>query len=208
MSNHRQNIDEEMDKIYERLKCGPKSSYNPDIHCPLILKTMIHEGRLGAFLIKASIGESTFYDWLKANPLFAECYAMGKILAREAWEIEGQELRHETNPPGVISHKFEHWKMIGWSRFGVSKNGRIKLKLNPKDNPSNHYAQLLTQASDGDFTASEIKQLMEAINVGLNTHQVFQLQKEIDQLKSDLLTMAANTHGYNSSATQRIEKKD
>jgi hypothetical protein len=90
--------------------------------------------------------------------------------------------------------------MIGWSRFGISKNSRIKLELVPTDNPAQHYSQLLVQAAKGDFTAGEIKQLMEAVNVGLNTHQVFELQKQIDELKSDLATMVDNQNGNNTVA--------
>ena len=93
---------------------------------------------------------------------------------------------------------------MGWSRFGISKNSRIILNLDPKGNTSTHYSQLLLQASEGDFTAAEIKQLMEAVNVGLNTHQVFELQKEIDQLKSDLLTMMNNTNGNDTITNKRV----
>jgi hypothetical protein len=71
-----------------------------------------------------------------------------------------------------------------------------------------HYAQLLKQANNGDFTAGEIKQLMEAINVGLNTHQVFTLQKEIDQLKADLITMNENSNGNNHFAAKGITKEN
>jgi hypothetical protein len=180
-------------KIYESLK--KRTKYKEEIHCPLILKIMLNKGRFTAFCTEVLISDFAFYSWIKKYTLFAESYALGKLFAREDWEIEGENLRYKTNPPGVISHEFEHWKMVGWSRFGISKNSRIKLDLDPKGNPSQHYSQLLVQAANGDFTASEIKQLMEAINVGLNTHQVFELQKEIDQLKSDLATMIANANG-------------
>ena len=139
------------------------------------------------------ICENTFFDWVNRHELFRECYSVGKMYAREMWELEGQRLRDYTNPPGVIDHAFDHWRMIGWSRFGISKNSRIKLNLNPDDNPNKHYQQILKQANSGDFTASEIKQLMEAVNVGLNSHQVIEMQKEINQLKSDLETMRANS---------------
>lgn len=181
-------------EIYKQLKTKP-IKYVEKIHCPLLLNMMLQKGRYTAFCKEVRICEMTFYSWVKKHELFTQCYGIGKIFSRENWEIEGEKLRTQTNPPGVISHEFEHWRMIGWSRFGISKNSRIKLDLDPKGNPSQHYSQLLVQAANGDFTAAEIKQLMEAINVGLNTHQVFELQKEIDQLKSDLAIMAANANG-------------
>jgi hypothetical protein len=92
-----------------------------------------------------------------------------------------------------MNYEFEHWKLMGWTKFGISKNSRIRINLNPEDTPAKHYAGILKQAADGDFTASEFKQLMEAVNVGLNVHQTFELQKEIDEIKSDMAIMKANT---------------
>jgi desulfoferrodoxin (superoxide reductase-like protein) len=187
------NID--VNNLYLKLKEG-KEHYDEEKHCPMILKIMADKdkGRISAFCIKVGITERSFWNWVKQHELFADCYSLGKMLAREAWENEGIEIKDRQMQLGTIDHAFEHWKFIGWSRFGISKNSRIKLNLNPDGSPLDHYKELLKQASDGDFTASEIKQLMESINVGLNTHQVFQLQKEIDQLKSDLTTMSENSN--------------
>src|SRR5271156_2600006 len=102
-------------EIYKSIKRKPVK-YVEKIHCPLILNVMIEKGRYTTFCKQVQICEMTFYRWVKKNELFAQCYGIGKIHAREKWEIEGEALRHETNPPGVISHKFEHWKMVGWSR--------------------------------------------------------------------------------------------
>ena len=200
----------DFDEIYKKIRRGVKSKYNQSIHCPLILKIMAdkNKGRISSFCKEVMISEDTFYDWVNYYEMFRECYSIGKMLAREAWELEGLAIREFTSPPGTINHAFEHWKMMGWSRFGISKNSRIKLRLNPKDNPSQHYSQLLTQASQGEFTAAEIKQLMEAINVGLNTHQAFELQKEIDQLKLDLATMITNSNVKNTFTNQGIAQKD
>src|SRR5258708_2089680 len=98
------------EKIYHTI-IKKYAKYNQKIHCPLILKIMLNQGRYSKFCTEVLIDESTFFRWVKANPIFATCYSLGKMFARENWEIDGEELRHETNPPGVISHKFEHWKM-------------------------------------------------------------------------------------------------
>jgi hypothetical protein len=130
------------------------------------------------------------------------------MAARENWEEEGRSLQHRTYEKGESGHAFEYWRMIGWSRFGVGKNSRIRLDLDPNANPNTHYQQLLKQAASGDFTAGEIKQLMEAINVGLNAHQVFTLQKEIDELKSNLEKMNTNQHAHDSFSNKRATQKD
>ncbi len=184
--------------IFEHFKKGP-TKYDEETHCKMLLDTMMDEqrGTLSSFCVEAMISEQTFYNWCKDHAVFDDLYRFCKMYSREAWEQRGFILKDEVMPIGMISHAFEHWRLIGWSRFGVSKNSRVRLNLNYNDTPDKHYSQLLKQASEGDFTAGEIKQLMEAINVGLNTHQVFALQSEIDALKSDLATMKTNSDGNN-----------
>lgn len=194
-------------KVYEIFK-GGSGKYKEEYHCPLLLKLMAKKGRISAFCKEAVMSERKFYQWVNKYPLFGEVYEFGKILAREAWEDHGETIRDKEAIPGVIDNEFEYWKMIGWSRFGISKNSRIKLNLNPKDSPDKHYSQLLTQAANGDFTAAEIKQLMEAVNVGLSTHQVFELQKQIDGLKEDLVLMTENANAHNSISDKRVKKKN
>jgi hypothetical protein len=180
--------------------------YKEKPHCKLLVEVMADpdRGTISAFCLEAFIEEDTFYRWVNTYPLFSSIYSYCKMVARELWEKEGREIKKLRLPMGTISYEFEHWKLIGWSRFGVSKNSRIKLHLNPDDSPEKHYSQLLKQASQGDFTAAEIKQLMEAVNVGLNTHQVFTLQSQIDDLKLDLATMQANSDAHNSSTNKGI----
>lgn len=195
--------------IVEKFKKGP-TKYNEDVHCEMLVNVMTnrHKGTMSAFCIDAVISETTFYNWIDENEVFADLYSFCKMYSRETWEVEGRELKDMTMPMGTISYAFEYWKMIGWSRFGISKNSRVKLKLKADDTPDKHYAQLLKQAASGDFTAGEIKQLMEAINVGLNTHHVFKLQEEINQLKSYLVTINENSNAHNSVTTKRIAQKD
>ena len=56
--------------------------------------------------------------------------------------------------------------------------------------PWEQYKQIIEQCSKGDFSAAEIKQLMESINVGTRVYEAFQLQKEVDKMKEDLNTMS------------------
>ncbi len=179
------------EEIYKKYK-GGHLCYVEEVHCPLLLDLMMEKGRVTAFCTEIGISVDTFYKWCKKYPLLNEVYELAKTYAREEWEKEGDEIKNTPRKMGMVDSRFEHWKLIGWSRFGISKNSRIKIDLDPNDTPDKHYAQLLNQASKGDFTAAEIKQLMEAINVGINTHQIFAMQKEIDELKADLALMNEN----------------
>ncbi len=187
-------------EIYKQVKYG-HIKFDEERHCILLLQTMsdTEKGTMSAFCVAAGISDKKFYKWLKLSETFLECYALGNMFARENWEIMGREIMNEQLAPGSVNYKFDYWRTIGWSRFGVGKNARIRLDLDPNGTPNQHYKELIAQAANGDFTAGEIKQLMEAINVGLNTHQVFLLQKEIDQLKADLATMNENTNNGNNT---------
>lgn len=186
-------------ELYKKIKTRSTLTYKEEKHCPMILTIMAdrNKGTMSAFCVEAEVGETTFYDWIKKFPLFQECYSLAKMYAKEEWESMGREISEESYIPGSGNHRFEHWRMIGWARFGVGKNSRIRLDLDNNASPNEHYKQLLEQASKGDFTAGEIKQLMEAVNVGLSAHQVFKLQQEIDQLKLNLSTINENSSGHN-----------
>jgi hypothetical protein len=196
------NLDAET--IYMHFKKGKDTKYREKEHCELLIETMLNpnKGTYGSFCVSAMIADSTFFEWVNKFELFRNVYYFSKLLARERWEEEGRFIRDQEYQMGTVNYAFEHWKLIGWSRFGISKNSRIKLNLNPKDSPADHYAAILRQASEGDFTAAEFKQLMESINVGINVHQLFELQKQIDELKSDLLIMTKNKNVKNPFATK------
>ncbi len=186
--------DKVVSEIYQHFKKGG-TQYDEDKHCKLLIRVMRDpkRGTVEAFCFEAMLSERAFYKWTANHKVFGDLYVFCKLVARQIWEQRGEELANAEYAMGTINYAFEHWKMLGWSRFGISKNNRLKLKLKSGDTPAQHYGQILDQAADGDFTASEFKQLMEAVNVGLNVVAGAAMQKEIDELKSDLVTMQANS---------------
>lgn len=187
------------DRIYNHFKNGKGTYYDEAYHCKLLIETMLNplKGTISSFCVQAMVCEKTFGNWVNAHPLFAAIYSFSKMLAREEWEKEGQRIRDFDFPMGTMNYSFEHWKMMGWSRFGISKVSKIKLSV-PKDaSPMQLYQQILLQATEGDFTAPEFKQLMEAVNIGLNVNQTIELQRQIDELKSALITMEQNSNVQN-----------
>ncbi len=199
-----------VDEIFNHFRNDVDKRYGEEKHCKLLIKVMMdpNKATIGSFCLEAMINERTFLKWVQKYQLFKDLYYFSKIIARELWEEEGRKIRDTEYQMGTINHQFEYWKMIGWTRFGISKNSRLKLTLKPGDSPAQHYAAILNQASEGDFTAAEFKQLMEAVNVGLNVHQTFELQKQINDLKSDLETMVANRNVENPFTDQRATKED
>jgi len=196
--------------IYVHFKNGSNLKYDEEFHCKLLIKVMLNkdEGCLSAFCTQGMIAESTFYEWVRKYQTFGNLYYFCRMVAKQLWYDEGRAIRDKEYQMGTVNYEMEHWKLMGWSKFGISRNSRIRINVNPTDTPAKHYEAILRQATEGDFTASEFKQLMEAVNVGLNVHQVFELQKQIDELKSDLDIVSANTSVQNPFTDKGLTKKD
>lgn len=191
----REDRSELVDKIYKHFKSGGECKYDEEKHCRMLIQVMMNpnKGTVSSYCVDAMICPKTFHNWVARYPLFENLYHFSKMLAREQWEDEGRALRDADYPMGTINYSFEYWKMMGWSRFGISKVSKIKIEVTDKPSPSELYYQIIKQAKEGDYTAGEFKQLMEAVNVGVNIHQLSELQNQIDELKSALLVMEQNT---------------
>ena len=200
----------DVDKVYKHFKNKNSQKYKEEEHCKLLIKVMMDKdsGCPSDFCVQAMIAETTFYAWVRTYPLFFNLYYFTRMVAKQLWYEEGRSIRDREYQLGTMNHEFEHWKLMGWTKFGISRNSRIKINVDPEASPAKHYADILRQASEGDFTASEFKQLMEAVNVGLNVHQTFELQKQIDELKSDLAIVTENTNVQNPFTNKGIAQKD
>lgn len=199
-----------IDEIYKYFKRNSNDKYYEEKHCKMLIRNMLdkNRGTCSSFCVEALICEQTFLNWVNYYELFRKIYYFTKMVAREIWEEEGRKLKDKEYQMGTVNYAFDHWKLIGWSRFGISNNSRLKLKLNSQDSPAKHYESILKQAGEGDFTAAEFKQLMEAVNVGINVHQLFELQKQIDELKSSYEIMKVNKNAENPFANKGITKAD
>lgn len=202
--------DLEVDQIYSLFKSKRNLKYKQEHHCKLLIKIMMNKnhGCHSGFCAQAMISETTFYRWVRDHPLFGSLYYFTRMVAKQLWFEEGREISDKEFQLGTMNYQFEHWKLMGWTKFGISKNSKIKINVDPNASPAKHYADILRQASEGDFTASEFKQLMEAVNVGLNVHQVFELQKQIDELKSDLELVMVNKNVQNPFTNKGVAQKD
>lgn len=184
---------EKAHSIYLEVKQSKgRKPFIEDIHCTMMFQAL---GRMSKFCVMANVSDQQVYKWLRNSELFKECYALAKMYGQEEWEEEGLQIRDEEVEPGVCNYRYEHWKMMGWSRYGIGKNARICLELDPNSTADQHYKQVIKQAANGAFSTTELKQIMESLNVGLNVQQVINMQKQIDQLNADLITMAENKNG-------------
>jgi hypothetical protein len=186
-------------QIYMQFKKGDRA-YKEEVHCPMIIDVMNNEGTATAFQRKAFICETSFYNWLKKHKLFRECYAYGKIISRDNWDKEGELGKDEEY------FNFELWRIKGAMRYGIGKN-RVRFGIDPKASPYIQYQQLVEQANTEEFNASEIKQLMESINVGIRAYESFELQEKVNEIQNDVSQMKVR-NAHNISAIEKITKTD
>ncbi len=187
-------------QVYLHIKSG-KQIYDEELHCPMILEVMNNEGTMTAFCKKAKISESLFYNWTAKYPMFDECYQLGKMYSKHNWEDEGRNGKDDEN------FNMDYWRLTGACRYGVGRTNRIRMAVDPKANPYEQYQQLIKQAGREEFTASEIKQLMESINVGRSVFETFKLQESIDAMQENIARMAVNNE-HNSSAIEKTSETD
>ncbi len=185
--------------LYLQFKKGDRA-YNEEIHCPMILEVMDNEGTAVAFMRRAQISDTLFYKWLKKHKVFRDCYAYGKIISRDNWDKEGEDGKDEE------FFNFDLWRMKGAMRYGIGKN-RVRMGIDPKSSPYEQYKQLVEMANSEEFNASEIKQLMESINVGIRAFETFELQGEINNLK-DMVTQLGLRDGNNINAIEKATETD
>jgi hypothetical protein len=186
-------------QIYEKLKQGnPK--YDEERHCLLLLEILPVKWRVSAFCVQALITEACFYNWVNKYPIFKISYGIAQGLAQEAWEREAEE--NEGN---------EDWDRKVWlqkgSRYFAKDKSKLKLEVDAMATPWEQYQQILKQAEKGDFNASEIKQLMESINVGTRVYETFKLQVDFDTMKEDFNEMSQR-HGNTKVAIVKNEDVD
>lgn len=200
----------DVETIYTHFKKQYNYKFEEEAHCKLLIKVMMDKnlGCHSAFCVKAMIAENTFYKWVREHELFGNLYYFTKMVAKQLWFEEGRAIRDKEYQIGTLNYEFEHWKLMGWTKFGISKNSRIRISVDAKASPAKLYEAILMQAAEGDFTASEFKQLMEAVNVGLNVHQVYELQSQLNELKSDLATIRANTNVENPFSNKGTKEAD
>ena len=186
-------------QLYEFIK-SDKWHYEEEHHCLMLLKVLPEKWRISAFCAEAGIGSSTFYAWVNLHPMFKQCYELAQELSQEAWEKEGEDNK------GNDDWDAKSWLQKG-SRYFAKDKTKVKLEVNSEDTPWEQYQQILKQAQKGDFNASEIKQLMESVNVGTRVYESFKLQTELDTMKEDLNEMSQR-HGNDTITTFKAQDSD
>lgn len=187
-------------KIYKQAKKNIAGKiYNEEKHCLMVLDIVGRGGSVAEFCTEALVSPTTYYDWRQQHRIFDECSRLAGSFAELLWEKEGRD--NLENP----DFNWRFWEGIGTSRFHYNKMRRVRLNMDEKADPYTQYQQLIKQGQEGDLSASEIKQLMESINIGVRAFETFKVQAEVDKMKEDLLKMQGD-HGNNFGSAETASK--
>ena len=178
--------------LYAKIKKGV--AYKAETHCVQIIDTFARNEGLSEFCTNVGICRDTYNDWLRVHKEFRQCAMLARDVGIASWmrlytewEPEKEDEKFNTTP----------WYTMYKKNFG--EQNKIALYLSPDATPIDQYKEIMRQAANGDFTTAEIKQVMEAINIGLRAHEVCNLQKDIDELKLGLKKMEERDLEYQSS---------
>jgi len=197
----------EAKRIYKQIKGGMKKSYNEEKHCAMVIEVMSNPQRasISSFCVEAEISDTTFYKWLAKHEVFRECYRYGCMISQHNWEQQGQA--NMVYDPQQEAFNIGVWQTLGAARYGVGKSNRIRVHVDADQTPYDQFKQIMSQASNGDFTSGELKQLCESVNIGLRAYEIVELQKDIDGMKESLRRMEAN-NAHDSISIASTEKTD
>jgi hypothetical protein len=182
--------------MFRKIKCDKK--LNEKAHSIEIIRTFASGGTLADFLISTGISRQKFVAWKAKSPTFNEAAMVAKEVGRSNWMKIGLE--------NVDNREFNSkvWETFGRQNFGGTD--KLTLTLQPESTPMQHYQQLIAQAACGDLSSSEIKQLMESINIGIKAHETCELQAEIDELKEGLIKMEERENEYQGTDYSSTEE--
>ena len=175
--------------LFDKIKSNVK--YDEKKHCRMILSCFSSGGTLPDFLIQAGISRQKFMSWITNKKNFRECYLVAKEMALSKWLQIGSSSLYDKD------FKQKVWEIAGRVNFGPPE--KIQIAINPESTPYEQYQQILAQASCGELTSGEVKQLMESVNIGIRAYETCLLQAEIDELKEGLRKMEERELEYQAA---------
>ena len=164
--------------IWDKINGG--LGYDPDF-CLKIIHIFNDEGNMSDFCLSIGASRQRVTKWQMEHPEFSEAVELAKDIAMVKWIRDGQDNLDNKD------FNVRLWEALGKRQFGNSD--KIAIRMTKDKSPIQHYHEIMHQASLGSFTSSELKQIMECINIGLRAEEICTMQEEIDGLKEGLAKM-------------------
>lgn len=181
--------------LFERIRSSVE--YDEEVHCKSILDILSMGGTVTNFLVLHGISKQRMVSWQMKHNLFRECFMLGRDMGKQKWLAEGQQNLDNRD------FNFKVWELFGRQNYGGID--KISLFIDPQTTPFQQYQQILYQSTCGDFTSSEIKQIMESINIGIRAYETCELEDQIKELQAGLQKMEERELEYQIANTTSTE---
>ena len=145
----------------------------------LLIKIFESGGGVCNFCVKVKIGRQTFYDWINANPEFAEAYQYAKEIQEALLVQAGQEGMLE-NP----NFNAKIWEIFMRNKCGYTDTRKLKADLTKSKDYNEQLAVVRGDIAKGKLTANEAKALIDVVATGAKIHEVTVLEERISALES------------------------
>ena len=157
-------------------------TYNPDVHIPELLQVFSEGGDIARFCANLKISRTTYYDWAKKFPDFAQAIDEAYELARAWWEDVGRN--------NLCSPQFNvnAWRLMMRNRFDMTDSRPVNIKglTNAKTFGAQH--RLVGKAIEsGDITPEEALKLAQFIGVGAKIEQVDEIKLRLEALEANVV---------------------
>jgi hypothetical protein len=186
------------ESLFDRIKSNIE--YDEEKHCRSIIEILSSGHTITDFLTKHGISKQRMVSWQMQHTLFRECFMLGRDIGKQKWIMEG--LSNIDNK----EFNFKVWEM--WGRQNYGGMDKVSLFVDPTSTPIQQYQQILYQSTCGDFSSSEIKQVMESINIGIRAYETGELEDQIKELQDGLKKMEEREieHQIQSTTTPKENK--
>jgi len=188
-------------EIYQKVKKKTYSKYNEEAHCLSLLEVFGSKYPFQSEFCRINhISSDTFRYWCKKHKNFRECHKIGLEIAHSNWVHEGEDCKD------IEEFNYGFWKHKGKVLFQIGENRRLRLNVKKEDTPYQQYKSIMASASEGEFTATELKQIMESVMVGARAYESDELAKRIGEMEEDI--EKGRQHSEQSISTVEEFKKE
>ena len=156
-----------------------QSTFNPDVHIPLLERIFVGGEGVMAFCAEARISRMTFFRWLKQFSEFKECYDIAINQAGRLWEAYPMEVLKRGQ-----AFNYQYWHLIMRNRFAYS-GICFPLKSDHKT-PEGKFTSAWDALRDGYLTAQDYKNIVEGIVGELRAQELELKAKELSLKQQEL----------------------
>lgn len=174
-----ENSKDPSERIAARIIKGLEVKYDPNRHCPMLIKIFTTGGEICHFCSDAEIVRSTFFEWVNKHKEFELAYNMAREKAYKFWmELTPNKMMEDN----MERFNFNVWRTVMRNRFGFTEHRKIALpRLKSCKSHQARIDCIVDYISEGELTAQESTHLANLILAALKVDENTNLQERLEK---------------------------